>query len=294
MSDEDYGYYGVSEMDLWRLADCFSVINAATLIAGLWPGERGYDEQYDSYFFRPDRTGEKLSRFSAVLQSMKASILSNKLEARMAFPSRIRNGSEDTGSYQSDELHIPQLPLLLCIENGGKLMAAVNGQWKIDSEIFVRSTPDWDETYVETDELKRWLKARGVFPPFFFPQGDENGIMNADNPRYSAKLACALAAWKDVASPRKGKSVKQSLKDWVISNGVRFGLGEDGVVSETAAEEIAKIANWNLKGGATPTMVCDTPGGGSGVVLPKEPQNYTTICSDRTENQSSQDEDFPF
>ncbi|WP_156929532.1 hypothetical protein [Paracoccus sp. J55] len=293
MSNEDYSY-GISEIDLWRLADDFSVINAATLVAGLWPGERLYDEQYEAYAFQSDRTGEKLSRFNAVLQSMKASILSNKLEARMAFPARVRNGFEDMGSYQPDELHIPQLPLLLCIENGGKLLAAVNGQWKIDSEVFVRSTPDWEETYVEAEELKRWLKARGVFPPFFFPQGDENGIMNADNPRYSAKLACALAAWKEVAAPRKGRSVKQSLKDWVISNGVRFGLGEDGVVSDTAAEEIAKIANWNPKGGATPTTSGDVSESANRVVFPKHPQNYTTVYSDRTEDQAFMDEDVPF
>lgn len=44
------------------------------------------------------------------------------------------------------------------------------------------------------------------------------------------------------------------MAEWIISNGVQFGLGNDeGVVSPTVAEEIAKVANWQTSGGATPT-----------------------------------------
>jgi len=78
-------------------------------------------------------------------------------------------------------------------------------------------------------------------------------------PNYSPKLAAAVEAWKAVsAAPelRHGKSVKQAIVIWLRQHANEFGLSkEDGSPNEQGIEEVAKIANWDTKGGApkTPT-----------------------------------------
>ena len=56
---------------------------------------------------------------------------------------------------------------------------------------------------------------------------------------------------------RKGKSVKQALDVWLRQHANEFGLTkEDGNPNEQGIQEVAKIANWETKGGAP-----KTPGG---------------------------------
>ena len=119
---------------------------------------------------------------------------------------------------------------------------------------------DWARTTVAVDDLRSWLKVRGIKTGFFFP-AQEMGpdYLSPLAPNYSPKLAAAVGAWKAVsAAPdlRQGKSVKQAIVIWLRQHANEFGLSkEDGSPNEQGIEEVAKIANWDTKGGApkTPT-----------------------------------------
>jgi hypothetical protein len=71
------------------------------------------------------------------------------------------------------------------------------------------------------------------------------------------EAADAAAVSKD-PELRKGKTVKQALDVWLRLHANEFGLTkEDGNPNEQGIQEVAKIANWDTKGGAP-----KTPGAG--------------------------------
>jgi len=114
-----------------------------------------------------------------------------------------------------------------------------------------------DESRVEVESLRRWLKGRGLQTGFFFPAatGDPD-FLDPSNDRYAPKLAAAVRAWQAVTDPN-GKHPKQALAKWLREHAAKFGLSdEDGKPNETGIEEAAKVANWQLGGGAP-----KTPGG---------------------------------
>ncbi len=128
------------------------------------------------------------------------------------------------------------------------------GFWEPIEEISTRGT------LIDVDELKRWLTSRGFQTGFFFQdadQDDQPGYLDPDHPRYAPKLAAAVSAWLAVGEPEKG-TPKQAIEKWIREHAAQFGLtDDDGNPVNAAVEEIAKVANWNTKGGAG-----RTPGGG--------------------------------
>ena len=244
------------------MADPISVIDAAILVAGGDPSETYYhcDEhvqkthQHDGY--------------NAVFPALRLAILSNKLKAEVRL--EIRSGTTRFNpdevpyeAYRSADYEKVTYDMLVTRldahgHENGKTKGQTKRNFSIDSLqheklLYIAKEPNWTQTTLDVEDLRKWLEKKGVFPEFFFPMGNKDSVSNKNNPRYSAKLSCALAAWRAVKRPGPNKSVKQTLQDWVQSNGVKYGVGENDVVSTTAAEEIAKIANWNTKGGANPT-----------------------------------------
>jgi len=71
------------------------------------------------------------------------------------------------------------------------------------------------------EDLKVWLKGRGVKTGFFFPQAqDTPDFLYQSHKNYAPKLAAAIRAWQAVnADPdlMKGKTVKQALLKWLNS-----------------------------------------------------------------------------
>jgi hypothetical protein len=121
-----------------------------------------------------------------------------------------------------------------------------------------RLEPDWDETRIEVDEIKKWLSSRGIKTGFFF--SDESTgpeYLDPNHDHYAPKLAAAIHAWETVNSDpnlRKGKTPKQALEIWLRAHGNDFGLTkDDGNPNETGIQEVSKIANWETKGGAPRT-----------------------------------------
>lgn len=148
-----------------------------------------------------------------------------------------------------------------------------------NQSIYIVSEPNWKETLVQVNDLKYWLKGRGVFPPFFFPEGKADGFRDRGHARYSAKLACAVAAWEAVKKPASNKSAKETVTQWVQSNGASFGMADDnGIVPNKAVEEVAKVVNWATKGGAAPTYQ------GEAEKEPEPIQNYRHVDDFDKEN----------
>ncbi|WP_156898264.1 hypothetical protein [Methylocapsa acidiphila] len=112
---------------------------------------------------------------------------------------------------------------------------------------------------IEVDSLRAWLSKRGLKTGFFFPELTfSQEYLNPKHPRYAPKLAAAIFAWlaTDGECATKGKSPKQALTKWLRENAREFGLtDDDGKPNETGIEEAAKVANWQLTGGAPKTPV---------------------------------------
>jgi hypothetical protein len=117
---------------------------------------------------------------------------------------------------------------------------------------------NWHATTIVVEDLRTWLRSRGFETGFFFPQPRAGpDYLSNDHSNYSPKLAAAIQAWTAVSADpelRRGRSVKQALGIWLRQHANEFGLTkEDGNPNEQGIEEVAKIANWDTKGGAPKT-----------------------------------------
>ena len=117
----------------------------------------------------------------------------------------------------------------------------------------------WEETEIKPDDLKEWLKSKGMTKCFFFPDKEESevpGYMDPKHFHYSNTLHAAVKAWEAMQDPGqlKGKAIKTAMSDWLRSNYQEFKLAkDDDSINESVIKEIAKIANWNKTGGAPST-----------------------------------------
>jgi len=135
--------------------------------------------------------------------------------------------------------------------------------------------PQWDDSLqeipdsvhihnsrVEVGSLRKWLERRGFKSGFFFPDPTSQDYLDSRHPRYAPKLAAAVRAWiamEDKAATI-GKSPKQALTKWLREHANEFGLtDDDGKPNETGIEEAAKVANWQLAGGAPKTPSGNPP-----------------------------------
>lgn len=113
--------------------------------------------------------------------------------------------------------------------------------------------PDPTRSWVAVPSLIDWLTSRGQTTGYFFRKVRlPEGLRDERHPRYSRKLALAVAAWEafDEFPPGHG-TTKQRLEKWIRDHAVEFGLtNENGKPSESVITEIATIANWDTRGGA--------------------------------------------
>jgi hypothetical protein len=279
--------YGLSGLDYWRLSDELSVVDIAFLTLNMDPGcfelvdltdpekskivRIGGFEDWETRALHNGDIDEVIvqpNQFRAVFKALRNAIIGNKVRAnvvtRAREPSYVFEGEVepyDTGENAGEEslnygfIVSRGTPTLFSNSVNIQNTSATSSEGQV---IYLLKEPDWNVTSIEVDCVKEWYSSRGFFPAFFFPKGNAEGFRDSNNSRYSAKLATAISAWEAVKKPNKNKSPKQSLTDWIVSNGVQFGLGnDDGVVSPTVAEEIAKVANWQTSGGATRTIQLD-------------------------------------
>jgi hypothetical protein len=122
-------------------------------------------------------------------------------------------------------------------------------------QIIRKDEPDWEMTTVQVEELRTWLRSRGIKAGFFFPKDTvaSPDYLNPSDPHYAPKLAAAINAWQAVKNDplaMRGKTAKKALATWLLRHADEYGL------TKQAIEEVSKTANWDMKGGAP-----KTPGG---------------------------------
>lgn len=184
----------------------------------------------------------------------------------------------------SDELTIIQAALLICGYNPTDLQGDVHYNSKNypdgyvaikhalssaaksevlrsrETKVFYERGGDFyiddDLALLNVEDLKKWLFSKGIRKHFFFfPEEPEGEFLSKKHPRYSPKLAAAVRAWQAMDDENlHAKTPKQSVKKWLRLHSTKYGLSDDdGKPMESAIEEIAKIVNWNPKGGAPST-----------------------------------------
>jgi len=220
----------MSGLDRWKLADEVTVVQAALLMLDTNPS--GVKVPFD---FR-DAQGLP-DGFEPIFTALTNAVAARRLKGS------IRHSARLTGTISNyREIEYKE----------------VDGVSITEEKVLYSPTPDWNLTTVTVEELRRWLCSRGEESGFFFSEAvDATDFMDSRNPHYSAKLAAAISAWKHVSrtpSARRGKSVKRAVSGWLLRNANRFGLmKDDGTPNEQGIEEVAKIANWDTKGGAPRT-----------------------------------------
>lgn len=232
----------MEKMDYWRLCDELSVVQAALLIVGLDP-EKFTDVMNWQENERPEN-------FSPVLAALSHAVLGGRLPATIRRKAWERGWDEETGSgeYSTREVEI--------FSDQNEFPEEAYGPKH--RGVIYRAAPDWSLSTILVEDLITWLKGRGFKTGFFFPQAeDAPDYLDKTHKNYALKLAAAIEAWEAVsANPDliKGKTVKQALLKWLRKNADRFGLTkDDGNPNEQGIEEIAKISNWDSKGGAPKT-----------------------------------------
>lgn len=114
-----------------------------------------------------------------------------------------------------------------------------------------------EHSFVEADSLRQWLAARDAGLASIFDQGPQQpGYLDPLHPRYSVKLAAAVAAWNalDGFDPDGGLTPKQAAVEYLEYHAAELGLSDaKGKVNERTVDDIAKIVNWQPGGGAPRT-----------------------------------------
>ncbi len=202
-----------NEIDpLWHLADTLTVREAAALIAGYDPADIAWMNDDLS-------SNQDWPRQYPAEASLRGAVLSGAIKSKKA----------STGKYH----HIRMVG------------EESEGYWEPLNEISATGTR------INVDDLREWLTIRGLRTGFFFPTAtDTPDYLDARDPRYAPKLAAAVRAWLAVTDTGK-TSPKRALVKWLREHAAEFGLSDDeGKPNETGIEEVAKVANWQLGGGA--------------------------------------------
>ena len=134
---------------------------------------------------------------------------------------------------------------------------------------YSRNEPEihWNKTTINVSFLKEWLISKNCKPSFFFSLEDTGNpdYLNKDHPRYSAKLAAGVNVWLAMEDNQllNGKAPIPAMESFLTNNYKELGLMHNqdstqhgykkGDINKGAIHQIAKIANWNDKGGAPST-----------------------------------------
>jgi hypothetical protein len=203
----------MNDLTYWDLCEKYSLVQAALLIVGADP------VQWTTKISRLAPEDLPLG-FGAVLQALVNDAEASRLKVEIRGRATLNVRNSDDGRQVLDRR--------LCL----------NAQ----------------QTTVEKVALVQWLRSKGVSTPAFFGKNcpEIPSYLDRTHNNYSRKLAVAVEAWLAVTNDdrlRRGRSVKSALRDWIRKNLPRFGM----VPTEQAIEEISKVANWQIKGGAPKT-----------------------------------------
>lgn len=232
----------MDSLDYWRLCDEVSVVQASALIVGLDPSsEEG--SRCDGWAIEHQPAGYNAAK-SALVNAINAGRL----------PASVRHGAREYG-WADQMSDIDMAESLAADYWSGDTSGSTAGDDENlapDRSCFFKIKPDWNLTTIFVDDLRAWLRRRGITTGFFFPEASPGGpeFLDPAHPRHSKKLAAAVSAWISVKEVR-GRSAKGALERWLREHAAEFGLTNDeGNPIETAMKECAAVANWDHSGGA--------------------------------------------
>lgn len=216
----------------WRLCDELTVVQASLLMIGLRPDYDGLAEYVMGY--EPQRRPEN---FDAALRVISAGLQSGKIHGTLVRETRL----VDVGEHEYADMPIE---------------GSLNPSLSTVNALSVRA-------YLHEKGLRH-----GFFGPTLFEKYSPPNYLSPIHPCYAPKLAAAVEAWlavTDEGTTGAGGTPKQAIEKWLRLNAARLGLtNKDGGPNKLAIDEISKIANWNIKGGAakTPSKPKTATGGG--------------------------------
>ena len=215
----------MNEFDYWRLADTFSLVDAAALICGIPPSEITARGDGTFAYIADDESDTRGKNFKAALKSMINSVNAGNLKTvSMAYLNTFMYSP--TGSPYSGMVEVAKVHDI-----------------------------DPGNTLVGESSLKEWLSSRGFKTGFFLPEGETADYLTKEHPKYAPKLAACVKAWQyAIKLPDNGKTPKQNIDKWLREHAAEFGMTDpDGRPIESAIEQCSKVANWDTKGGAPKT-----------------------------------------
>lgn len=213
-------------LPMWQSAGTLSVRDAAALIAGVeptWAAEHVFVQRRRASGGKP---GDIRWRVLA-----EVSVLQNEIEAG-SLPAKIVRGRDEALDRRRTTIKAADLRAWLARHD--------------------RSTPFMKIHKASASVAVTAIASSSAEAEIY----DYLSCMDKSNPNYAPKLHAALLAWNHVGRElgkggRGGKSVKEALKKWLKQNARTYGV--EYPMSDDVIEEIAKVANWKLKGGAPRT-----------------------------------------
>jgi len=134
-------------------------------------------------------------------------------------------------------------------------------QRALKGSIAVTKEPDWSRTYVNVEDVKKWLRQRGFTKGFFFtstavePYSSTLNAVESDDftdqshEHFAPELVLAVAAWRALAQTQKfPRGPKAAICAWIEGHPEEW-RGE-GALSSATKDRIATLVNWNKSGGA--------------------------------------------
>jgi hypothetical protein len=217
----------MENLDYWRLCDEVTIIQAALLIICVDPAK---SQDYITNWTAQNRP----VGYDASLAALTHAILAGRLKATIRRSAREYGFMDEPSEDES---------------------VSTDGEGR---HILYKNNPDWGLTTIIVDDLRTWLRGRGIKTGFFFPEEtDSADYLNPADPHYAPKLAAAISAWeamKNDSSAMRGRTAKQAIVTWLRRHADQYGLTkDDGSPNEQGIEEVSKIANWDSKGGAPKT-----------------------------------------
>lgn len=208
----------MDEFDYWRLCDDISVFQAILLTLDINPT---HHEAFDW------ERGNSRFDIPAGYKALKTAIQAG-----------IERGSIDGSIHYS----------LYDDFNGN-----INNQGERYMNLDVSQVNVW--SYTKFLEEKKFKSSR-----FFFPDNTDNrDYLDKNHPHYSPKLAMSIKAWeaiRDNPSLLNNKTAKTALTKWLKENASTYGFTDgNGDPLKQPIEEMAKVGNWNPKGGVAKTHV---------------------------------------
>ena len=239
---------------LWAMHDAYTVGEAARLHYGVDPTDNEWDNDFAG------NTDDEAHRQVGIISSaITRAITSGKLKARIAYPWQ---WVEDNSFGWDDERLATYSPASFQLEEDERSPDA-DGLY---TGCIIRRDPDWNRTTIDREDLREWLRSRGITDGFFFSEAERKGepeYLNPKHSHYAPKLAALVAAWEYVnANPdyAHAKTTKQKIEKWLNENAATYGLtDDDGMPRKSQIGELSAIANWDTRGGAPTTPNGTTP-----------------------------------